>query len=156
LCRRAAGALSVLYGSGRAPDAGRPEDLMPTADFSTPEMADVHATECLQSASLLFQRTGPLTRELLLQPGRFGLGQLPAVRLPDAVADVVCGFCSTGCSLRVHLADGAATNLTPNPNYPVNSGMACPKGWEALSVLSAPDRATVPLLRSKEGKLEPV
>jgi assimilatory nitrate reductase catalytic subunit len=34
--------------------------------------------------------------------------------------------------------------------------MACPKGWEALSVLDAPDRATVPLLRGPSGRLAPV
>ena len=34
--------------------------------------------------------------------------------------------------------------------------MACPKGWEALAVLDAPDRATTPLLRNAAGKLEPV
>ena len=34
--------------------------------------------------------------------------------------------------------------------------MACPKGWEALTPLRAPDRATTPLLRDARGKLEPV
>jgi anaerobic selenocysteine-containing dehydrogenase len=39
----------------------------------------------------------------------------------------------------------------------VNLGMACPKGWEALTPLAAPDRATIPLLRSeKTGELEPI
>jgi len=38
----------------------------------------------------------------------------------------------------------------------VNLGMACPKGWEALTPLSAPDRATTPLLRGAQGKWEPV
>jgi assimilatory nitrate reductase catalytic subunit len=33
--------------------------------------------------------------------------------------------------------------------------MACPKGWEALTVLDAPDRATTPLLKNASGKLEP-
>ena len=70
---------------------------------------------------------------------------------------MVCGFCSTGCGLKVHLKDGEAVNLTADPDYPVNLGMACPKGWEALTPLDAPDRATTPLLRDPEsGKLEPV
>jgi assimilatory nitrate reductase catalytic subunit len=34
--------------------------------------------------------------------------------------------------------------------------MACPKGWEALTVLDAPDRATTPLLRDAGGKMRPV
>src|SRR5437764_855983 len=56
----------------------------------------------------------------------------------------------------VHLQSGVAVHLTPTADYPVNLGMACPKGWEALTPLSAPDRATVPLLRNAAGKLEPV
>ena len=44
-------------------------------------------------------------------------------------------------------------NLTPATDYPVNLGMACPKGWEALTPLRAPDRATTPLLRDARGKL---
>src|SRR5690606_38577935 len=34
---------------------------------------------------------------------------------------------------------------------PVNLGMACPKGWDALTPLAAPDRATTPLLRNASG-----
>ena len=92
-------------------------------------------------------RTGPLTQELAQQAGRFGLGRVPARLAPDAVATTVCGFCSTGCSLTVHLADGRPVNLTPTSRYPVNQGSACPKGWEALAPLAAPDRAVTPLLR---------
>jgi assimilatory nitrate reductase catalytic subunit len=49
----------------------------------------------------------------------------------------------------VHLKDGAAINLSPDTEYPVNLGMACPKGWEALAVLDSPERATQPLLRGR-------
>jgi assimilatory nitrate reductase catalytic subunit len=107
-------------------------------------------------ASLLHQRTGPLTRELLLEPGGFGLGRLPTLRKPEAITTTVCGYCSTGCSLDVHLQKGEAVGLTPTTAYPVNLGMACPKGWEALTVLGADDRATTPLLRNPAGRLEPV
>jgi assimilatory nitrate reductase catalytic subunit len=70
---------------------------------------------------------------------------------------LVCGFCSTGCGLEVHLREGAAVNLSPSTRYAVNLGMACPKGWEALSPLRSPDRATEPLLRSERGaSLSPV
>ncbi|WP_339911696.1 nitrate reductase [Symmachiella dynata] len=109
-----------------------------------------------QLQSLLHQRTGPLTRELLLKPGEFGLGKVPARQLPDATTNMVCGYCSTGCGLNVHLQEGTAVALTPTTDYPVNLGMACPKGWEALTVLDSPDRATVPMLRNASGKLEPV
>lgn len=105
---------------------------------------------------MLRQRDGRLTRDLLRAPGGFGLGQVPAKRKPDATADVVCGYCSTGCGLTVHLRDGEAVGLTPAADYPVNRGVACPKGWEALTVLAAEDRATTPLRRDAAGVLRPV
>ena len=105
---------------------------------------------------MLRQRDGYLTRDLLRTPGGFGLGQVPARLKPDATADIVCGYCSTGCSLTVHLKDGEAVGLTPALGYPVNRGVACPKGWEALTVLAAPDRATTPLRRDAAGVQRPV
>jgi len=103
----------------------------------------------------MHQRDGHLTRELLLEPGGFGLGQVPAKSKPDATTNMVCGYCSTGCGLNVHLKDGEAVSLTPTTEYPVNLGMACPKGWEALTVLDSPDRATQPLIKDSSGKLAP-
>ena len=105
---------------------------------------------------MLYQRDGHLTRDLLRAPGGFGLGQVPAKLKPDAATDMVCGYCSTGCSLTVHLKDGEPVNLTPAPGYPVNRGAACPKGWEALAVLGAVDRATTPLLRDASDVQRPV
>ena len=104
---------------------------------------------------MLRQRDGYLTRDLLRAPGGFGLGQVPARAKPDATTDVVCGYCSTGCGLTVHLRDGAAVGLTPAVDYPVNRGVACPKGWEALAVLEAGDRATAPLRRDAGGVQRP-
>jgi len=109
----------------------------------------------LEKARAAFhQQSGPLTEELVLRPGDFGLGQVPARLKPDATATAVCGFCSTGCGLNVHLRQGAAINLSAAADYPVNLGMACPKGWEALTPLRSADRATSPLLRNTRGELE--
>src|SRR5580704_11122218 len=105
---------------------------------------------------VLHQREGPLTDKLRQADGGFDLGQVPAERKPDSLAKCVCGFCSTGCSLTIHLKEGRPVGLTPTVDYPVNAGMACPKGWEALSVLRAPDRATVPLLREPDGSFAPI
>ena len=107
-------------------------------------------------ADRLRRTDGPLTRELLRTPGKFGLGQVPADRAPDQVARMICGYCSTGCSLDVHLRDGQAVNVTPTTAYPVNLGMACPKGWEALAPMQAPDRLATPLLRGADGRLRAV
>ena len=106
--------------------------------------------------SWLREFNGPLTAELVQQPSQFGLGRLPSRLKPDATAEVVCGFCSTGCGLTAHLRNGRAINLSPSTAYPVNLGMACPKGWEALTPLAAPDRGTTPLLRNHSGRLDPV
>jgi assimilatory nitrate reductase catalytic subunit len=106
--------------------------------------------------SFVRRRDGKLTQDLVLHPGKFGLGKVAARLEPDDATDMVCGFCATGCSLTIHLKDGQGINLSPATNYPVNIGMACPKGWEALTPLHSPDRATTPYLRNAEGQLEPV
>jgi assimilatory nitrate reductase catalytic subunit len=105
--------------------------------------------------ALVRAEDGPLTRELLRRPGRFGLGQVPTGVVPDATTWMTCGYCSTGCGLDIHLRDGQAVNLTPSADSPVNLGMACPKGWEALTVLEADDRATVPFVRGEDGVRRP-
>ena len=112
------------------------------------------AADLPKPSSLFREFTGPLTRELVQEPGEFGLGKVPARLKPDATAKLVCGFCSTGCSLNAHLREGRAINLTPATEYPVNLGMACPKGWEALTPLTAPNRATTPLIRDTSGRLQ--
>src|SRR5207237_657866 len=80
-----------------------------------------HPLRCLfHSAfqSLFHQRDGELTRDLLLAPGRFGLGKIPEKRKPDATTTMTCGYCSTGCGLNIHLKDGQAIGLTPATDYP--------------------------------------
>jgi len=84
--------------------------------------------------SRLIARDGPLSRSLRRTA--------PAAR----AASSVCGFCSTGCSLDVHVDDRRSA-IVPSDLYPVNLGTACPKGWEALTPLAAADRARTPLVR---------
>jgi assimilatory nitrate reductase catalytic subunit len=110
----------------------------------------------LRAKELLRMQDGELTRGLARTEGGFGLGQVPERMKPDATTTMVCGFCSTGCGLTVHLREGQAVNLSPAIGYPVNLGMACPKGWEALTPLYASDRASTPLLRDASGALSPV
>ena len=92
---------------------------------------------------------GGRASELARTTGPFGLGQVPSRLHPDATTRLVCGYCSTGCSLDAHLRDGQAVNLTPTRTYPVNEGSACPKGWDALTPLAAADRAATPLLHGR-------
>lgn len=115
-----------------------------------------HALQRL--GQVVFHKDGPLTRELLQHPSAFGLGRLPDSVRPDVTTTSICGFCSTGCSLNVHLKQNRQderyhpVGLSPTTDYPVNLGMACPKGWEALTPLTGPGRATTPMVR-REGKL---
>jgi assimilatory nitrate reductase catalytic subunit len=102
---------------------------------------------------LLSLSTCPPAGELSPRPDR--PGSTPARRAPDALATIVCGYCSTGCGLDIPLKNGEAVGLAPAARYPVNRGAACPKGWEALTVLNAPDRATTPLVRDESGRLSP-
>jgi assimilatory nitrate reductase catalytic subunit len=104
-----------------------------------------------QLPQLLQARDGKMTRELLLSPGEHGLGMTHQSMHADTTTTATCGYCSTGCGLRLHLRDGEAVGLTPETNYPVNLGMACPKGWEALRVLESDDRATSPMIREPDG-----
>ncbi len=104
-----------------------------------------------KAADLIRAWDGPLTKDLVQTPGDFGLGKVPERLKPDDTTTMVCGFCSTGCGLNIHLKDGRAINLSADTHYPVNLGMACPKGWEALTPLAAPDRATTPRLRRERG-----
>jgi anaerobic selenocysteine-containing dehydrogenase len=95
--------------------------------------------------------------DLVQAPGDFSLAKVPERLKPDDSTTMVCGSCSTGCGLSIHLKDGEAINVSADTFYPVNLGMACPKGWEALTPLQAPDRATTPLLRRERGgALEPI
>ncbi len=104
----------------------------------------------------LKQHTGPLTHDLVQEPGNFGLGKVPSRLKPTSTVTSICGYCATGCQLKIHLDEnGEAINLSPQAGYPVNLGMACPKGWQALDPLDSPDRATTPLLRDTTGKLTP-
>lgn len=109
-----------------------------------------------QVKGILYEREGTLTRELLREPGGFGLGQVPSRLKPDSTTTAVCGFCATGCGLDIHLKDGQAVNLSPSKDYSVNIGMACPKGWEALTPLYAKDRARYPMVRDDKGNLRRV
>jgi assimilatory nitrate reductase catalytic subunit len=114
-------------------------------------------TDPLKAAlDVLVRHDGPFTRELLLEPGKFGLGRLPAGIAGARTTTMICGFCSTGCGLNVLVdEDGQAQGITPTTNYPVNLGMACPKGWEALTPLKGAGRGTQPLIR-RDGRLVPV
>lgn len=101
--------------------------------------------------NVIRQFHGKLTDNMHLHPSHFGLGKLPSRIQPDAVTSAVCGFCSTGCTLNLHVKNNQAINVTPSNDSVVNFGLACPKGWEALTPLKSTDRGMTPLMRTSEG-----
>ena len=103
----------------------------------------------------MHQTDGPLTGRLAKAPDSYRGGLVPVDRRADHITTAVCGFCSTGCNLEIRHRGGAPVGLHPETSYPVNRGRACPKGWEALTPLSSPDRATTPLVRDTTGQLAP-
>lgn len=102
-----------------------------------------------QFGKKLVDRDGSYTKELQQSTALGGLGLLPNRLLPDSIVNGVCGFCSTGCLLDIHLQNGEIVNTTPSANYSVNMGHACPKGWEATAPLFASDRALYPMMRKE-------
>ncbi len=82
-------------------------------------------------------------------------GFVSASRVADTWVKTTCGYCSVGCGMLIGVRDGKAVSSRGNPDHPVNRGKLCPKGLSEHHILSAPGRATTPMLR-KNGKLEPV
>ena len=83
---------------------------------------------------------------------------------PDSAADPApaptrthCPYCALQCGtlLDGRRGPGGAVTVTPDPDFPVNRGGLCQKGWTAPAVLDVPDRLTTPLVRGPDGRLAP-
>ena len=97
--------------------------------------------------------TGPLTRDLLRNPGGFGLGQVPAGKAPDATTAMICGFCSTGCGLNIHLQERRGDRPDADDRLSRQSRHGLSQGLGSADASSkAADRATTPLLRDDSGQ----
>ncbi len=82
-------------------------------------------------------------------------GHIAESRVADSWVKTTCGYCSVGCGMLIGVKDGKAVAARGNPDHPVNRGKLCPKGLSEHHMLTAPGRATTPLLR-KDGVLTPV
>jgi assimilatory nitrate reductase catalytic subunit len=79
------------------------------------------------------------------QDPRFG--HTAESRIPNKWTKTTCGYCSVGCGMLVGTRDGQAVAVRGNPDHPVNRGKLCPKGLSEHLILSAPGRASTPMLR---------
>lgn len=70
------------------------------------------------------------------------------------MTDTHCPYCALQCAMRLAPEGG---NLAASPReFPTNRGGMCQKGWTSTDLLRTPDRLTVPLRRTADGRYEEV
>ncbi|MFC4787172.1 molybdopterin oxidoreductase family protein [Nocardioides sp. MAHUQ-72] len=74
------------------------------------------------------------------------------------MTDTHCPYCSLQCGMRLGRsgAGGRTPEVTAWPEFPVNEGALCRKGWNAAGLYGNRERLTTPLLRDRAtGELRP-
>lgn len=72
--------------------------------------------------------------------------------MTDAIA-THCPYCAFQCGMTVGGGGDSAWVVAGDPEFPVNNGELCIKGWTAAGLLDQPDRLMTPLMRTKGGEL---
>lgn len=69
-----------------------------------------------------------------------------------------CPYCAFQCGMTVQVDRllGGEPKVQADPEFPVNRGQMCIKGFTSAALLDHPQRVTRPLLRGADGKLSPV
>src|SRR4051794_9820011 len=67
-----------------------------------------------------------------------------------------CRICEAHCGMVATVEDGRVTQLRPDPDHPLSSGYACPKGIAMTDVQNDPDRVLHPLRKNAAGEFERV
>src|SRR4051812_21897887 len=67
-----------------------------------------------------------------------------------------CRICEAHCGMIATVDDGRVTKLRPDPDHPLSSGYACPKGIAMTDVQNDPDRVLHPLRKRPDGTFEQV
>lgn len=83
-----------------------------------------------------------------------------APHLAAVTSDTVkthCPYCAFQCGMEVTTLRGATTQLriAANPEFPVNRGQMCIKGFTSAALLDHPQRIRQPMLRQPNGRLAP-
>ncbi|GAA4804382.1 molybdopterin oxidoreductase family protein [Streptomyces ziwulingensis] len=65
-----------------------------------------------------------------------------------------CPYCALQCSTELSGGRGRVA-VRPSPDFPVNRGGLCQKGWTAPALLGTPGRLLTPLVRGTDGVLAP-
>ena len=66
-----------------------------------------------------------------------------------------CPYCAFQCGLLVTRARDGSLTIAGDPDFPVNAGALCTKGFTAAETLAHPERLTAPLVRNTAGHLVP-
>src|SRR5882724_3552579 len=85
----------------------------------------------------------------------------PAPQLAAVTSQTVkthCPYCAFQCGMEVTRLHGTTTELriAADPDFPVNRGQMCIKGFTSGALLDHPRRIRQPLLRQPSGQLAPV
>lgn len=70
---------------------------------------------------------------------------------PEHWVRTTCAYCGVGCELEAGARDGRVVRVRPVADAPVNHGHLCVKGRYAFGYTHAPDRLTLPRLRTASG-----
>ena len=73
--------------------------------------------------------------------------------LTDTSTRTHCPYCAFQCGMQIRAGEGGTVGITPDPDFPVNRGQMCIKGFTAGDLLDHPARITTPLVRDRDGNL---
>ena len=77
----------------------------------------------------------------------------PLAATPSAAVRTHCPYCAFQCGLLIAKNDDTI-RVTPDPEFPVNRGQMCIKGFNSGALLAAPGRLLQPLRRTSDGVLQ--
>ena len=60
-----------------------------------------------------------------------------------------CPYCSLQCGMSLQKQGRAALEVQPWPDFPVNEGALCRKGWTAVGLRGSRERLTTPLVKDR-------
>lgn len=63
-----------------------------------------------------------------------------------------CPYCAFQCGMTLRHDDGGV-EVRADPDFPVNRGQMCIKGFNSAALLHHPGRVTAPLVRGRDGTL---
>ena len=63
-----------------------------------------------------------------------------------------CPYCAYQCGMLVGASAGGKLTIAGDPDFPVNAGALCVKGWTAAETLSHAERLRAPLVRNAAGR----